>query len=118
MAPAGCCPQIRRRQKRGEMNRPEQTTELSHTDGQLVDLVRSALVDPNIHTDTRMHICDQIAELLRPHRSAHEALARARQPHHDELPSVLESVLTDPSIHTDTRARLHREIRDILAARR
>lgn len=98
------------------MNRPEQPTELSHTDGQLVDLVRSALVD--IHTDTRMHICDQIAELLRPHRSAHEALARARQPHHDELPSVLESVLTDPSIHTDTRARLHREIRDILAARR
>jgi hypothetical protein len=99
------------------MNAHRQTAELSHADGRLVDLVRTALVDPNIHTDTRMHICEQITELLRTHSPSHDALAPARQPDHDQLPGVLESVLTDPNIHTDTRARLHREIREILEAR-
>ena len=99
------------------MSADKQSMELSHADGRLVDLVRAALVDPNIHTDTRMHICDQITELLRTHSPSHEALAPARQPDHDQLPGVLESVLTDPTIHTDTRARLHREIQKILAGR-
>jgi len=100
------------------MNAHERTTELSHDDGRLVDLVAAALVDPNIHTDTRMRVCDQITELLRTHAPSQKALARSRVPHCDELPSLLESVLTDPNIHTDTRTRLHSEIREILAARR
>jgi len=100
------------------MNAHNDTADLSHTDGRLVDLVRSALVDPNIHTDTRMQICDQITELLRTHGPSQAVLAPAREPHYDQLPGLLESMLTDPNIHTDTRARLHREIREILAAPR
>ncbi len=89
-------------------------------DHQLVDLVRAALVDPNIHTDTRMHICNQILELLRTHgpagSAAHRPHAAPDQAHYEQVPDVLESVLTDPNLHTDTRVRLHSEIRELLAA--
>jgi len=99
-------------------NQQERTA--PRADHQLVDLVRTALVDPNIHTDTRMQICNQIVELLRTHGSASSAAPRPHAaPHrfaYEQLPDVLESVLTDPNLHTDTRARLHWEIRELLAA--
>ena len=104
------------------MTTDQQLRESSGTDQQLVSLVRSALVDPNIHTDTRMHICNQIWELLRVHSPAaspaHKPHPAAHPPHYEQLPAVLESVLTDPNVHTDTRIRLDWEIRELLAAQR
>ena len=38
---------------------------LDGEDKQLVDLVTSVLVDPNIHTDTRMRLFEEISRLLR-----------------------------------------------------
>lgn len=84
----------------------------------LVALVQAALVDPNLHTDTRMRLHGQIVELARgAHEELHgqegtrEALAR----HGDHVPDLLRAVLVDPSLHTDTRMRLHREIGELLS---
>src|SRR5215472_16233094 len=100
------------------MNANQQDTELAHPDGQLVDLVRAALVDPNIHTDTRMRLCEEITELLQAHSPSGVAVPQTKPTaptaHYDQLLDVLESVLTDPNLHTDTRTRLHHEIREIL----
>jgi hypothetical protein len=102
------------------MNADAQTQNLRTEDGKLVDLVTAALVDPNLHTDTRMHISNQITEIL---RGAHEDLygADGRERHertaaaHDhQVPKMLEAVLVDPNLHTDRRMRLHREIEEIL----
>lgn len=77
-------------------------------------------LDPNIHTDTRMQICNQIVELLRapgPATSAPRPPHAVPHPvHYEQLPDVLESVQTDPNLPADTRARLHWEIRELLAA--
>jgi hypothetical protein len=53
------------------MNEHPETHELPDEDGQLVDLVTSVLVDPNLHTDLRMRLHREITELL---RTTHEDL--------------------------------------------
>jgi hypothetical protein len=91
-----------------------------HDDRQLVDLVASALVNPNLHTDTRMRLHRELTELL---WRAHKDLRQSGKGADTELevptegghlPGVLESVLVDPSLHTDARLRLHREIQELL----
>ena len=102
---------------------------LEGEDKQLVDLVTAVLVDPNIHTDTRMRLDQQITEIIRSadddayRRARRVAHARAQAPHpthkghesyvHD-APEVLSSVLVDPNLHTDMRMRIHQEISEIL----
>lgn len=89
----------------------------AHDDRRLVDLVGTALTDPDMHTDTRMRLHRELTELL---RRAHPNLpetgegdsAPAEGGAH--LPSLLERVLVDPNLHTDVRLRLHREIQEIL----
>jgi hypothetical protein len=95
---------------------------LGPEDKQLVDLVTAALVDPNIHTDTRMRLHEQITEILRYARDPHYAGAAeeprppakaAPQPSRadsDGLSRLLTEVLVDPNLHTDTRMHLHDQI--------
>jgi hypothetical protein len=93
-------------------------------DRHLVDLLASVLVDPNLHTDTRMRLYHDVDEILRGahddlHGSTgHEVHRRALEVHGGRLPDVLESVLVDPNLHTDTRLRLHDQIAEILATAR
>ena len=99
---------------------------LEGEDKQLVDLVTTVLVDPNIHTDARMRLDQQISEILRSAdgdvygRSTREVQARAQAPHPTHkrrvhsAPEVLASVLVDPNLHTDARMRIHQEIEEIL----
>jgi hypothetical protein len=98
--------------------------ELTAEDGQLLDLVTAVLVDPNVHTDLRMRLHNEITELL---RTTHEHLygPPGRQPHEPpapsdegQLPDMLRAVLVDPNLHTDLRMRLHREIPELLRAAR
>jgi len=106
------------------MNVEAKTQKLGTEDGQLVDLVTAALVDPNLHTDTRMHIANQITEVL---RETHEGLygpdgrerhERTAAEHDHQVPRMLEAVLVDPNLRTDLRMRLHREITEILSSAR
>jgi uncharacterized protein (UPF0147 family) len=96
---------------------------LGHEDKQLVDLVTAALVDPNIHTDARMRLHEEITELLRgAHHDAHrdgaavEPRPAAQAPPErspvdsDGVLRLLTEVLVDPNLHTDTRMRLHDQI--------
>jgi hypothetical protein len=106
------------------MNVEAKTQKLSGEDGELVDLVSAALVDPNLHTETRMHISNQITELLRgTHKDLYGADGRERHErtaaeHDHHVPKMLEAVLIDPNLHTDLRMRLHREIAGILSSAR
>ncbi|HTX09170.1 MAG TPA: hypothetical protein VME22_11200 [Solirubrobacteraceae bacterium] len=90
-------------------------------DRQLVDLLGSVLVDPNLHTDTRLRLHHDIERILRgAHDDLHGATGhvvhrQALEVHGGRLPEVLESVLVDPNLHTDTRMRLHEQIAEILA---
>lgn len=97
---------------------------LGDGDQRLVELVASALVDPNIHTDMRMRLHRELTDVLRRTHGdlygeaggeAHER-ALADSGHH--LPSVLETVLVDPNLHTDVRMRLHRQIQELLESHR
>jgi ribosome maturation protein Sdo1 len=102
------------------------TPRLDGEDKQLVDLVTAVLVDPNLHTDTRMRLDQEITEIL---RSADEDVYRRARPdvhagaplaheghltHVHRTSEVLASVLVDPNLHTDMRMRIHREIAEIL----
>jgi len=102
---------------------------LDGEDRQLVDLVTSVLVDPNIHTDTRMRLDQEITEILRSadgdvyRRSRRQVEApaqgprptrEARETYVHSAPEVLTSVLVDPNLHTDTRMRIHEQIAEIL----
>jgi hypothetical protein len=100
------------------MNAHEQTNALTDEDRRLVDLVSAALVDPNLHTDTRLRLAREITEQL---QTAREAQGHA--PHNQppvvadhELPTLLAAALVDPNLHTDLRMRLHREIPLLLEA--
>ncbi|HUA48813.1 MAG TPA: hypothetical protein VMA77_26505 [Solirubrobacteraceae bacterium] len=90
-------------------------------DRQLVDLLASVLVDPNLHTDARLRLHDEIETILRgAHDDIHGAAGRDRyrralETHGGRFPEVLESVLVDPNLHTDSRLRLHDQIAEILA---
>ena len=106
------------------MNIEAKTQKLGAEDGKLVDLVTAALVDPTLHTDTRMRISHQITRLL---RRAHEDLygpegrerhERTAAEHDHQVPRMLHAVLVDPNLHTDLRMRLHREIEGILRTAR
>jgi hypothetical protein len=99
-----------------------QAVELSPEDHRIVDLVTTALVDPNLHTDTRMRLHDEITKIL---QCAHEdtygpsglQTHEQRLTEHDHhLPKVLESVLVDPNLTTERRMRLHQEISELLTA--
>lgn len=97
---------------------------LQGKDRRLVDLLTSVLTNPNIHTDTRMRLHEEIGEILRSaHDDIHGAAGktmhqRALDSHAGQLPDLLGSVLVDPALHTDLRMRLHEEIGEILAAAR
>ncbi|HTX30363.1 MAG TPA: hypothetical protein VMD09_03210 [Solirubrobacteraceae bacterium] len=97
-------------------------SELSHANPieaenqRLVDLVSAVLVDPNLHTDLRMRLCEEITELLRPAPS-HPSGVGHGAPHlisrgvaGDHLAGLMQAVLSDPNLHTDLRMRLYREI--------
>lgn len=102
------------------------TAGLDGEDKQLVDLVTAVLVDPNLHTDTRMRLDQEITHILHNadaqlcHRSRRVIHARALDPHErreshvQSAPDVLASVLVDPNLHTDVRMRIHHEISEIL----
>jgi len=100
------------------------TQPLGGEDQRLVDLVGSALVDPNLHTDQRMRLSHEIGELLRSaHEQAHGPAGReaheqtlAANGHH--MSKVLEAVLVDPDVRTDVRMRLMRDVERILSAAR
>jgi hypothetical protein len=97
------------------------TTSLRGEDQHLVDLLATMLVDPAVHTDTRLRLYHDTEQILRAaHEDIHGAAGpvvhrRALKVHQDWLPDVLTSVLVDPNLHTDTRMRLHQEIAEILA---
>jgi hypothetical protein len=106
------------------VNAPNSTHQPSDEDGRLVDLVAAALVDPNIHTDMRMRLHNEMNELLEAaHRDLHRSTGRevpqtTLAARHSKLPEMLEAVLVDPNLHTDLRMRLHREISELLRAGR
>ena len=89
-------------------------------DQRLVDLWQDVLVDPNLHTDTRLRLHQEIGEILRGAQvdlhgpAGHEVHARALETHGGRLPDLLATVLVDPNLHTDTRLRLHEQIAQIL----
>ena len=89
-------------------------------DQKLVDLLGDVVVDPNLHTDTRLRLYQEIAEILRGaqvdlHGPAGDQVhARALEAHDGRLPDLLATVLVDPNLHTDTRMRLHEQIAQIL----
>ena len=93
---------------------------LEPEDQKLVDLLQNVLVDPNLHTDTRLRLHQEITEILHGAHvdlhgpAGHEVHARALEAHGGRLPDLLETVLVDPNLHTDTRMRLHEQIAQIL----
>jgi len=102
------------------MNPQENTDKLDDPDAHLVDLVASALVDPNLHTDTRMRLYHQLTELIQSaHEGLHGAAAGAaptasQTPEDGQLPKMLHAVLVDPNLPTDERMRLHRRISEVI----
>jgi hypothetical protein len=97
---------------------------LEPEDQKLVDLLGDVLVDPNLHTDTRLRLYQEITEILRgAHVDLHgpagdEVHARALEARGGRLPDLLATVLVDPNVHTDTRMRLHEQIAQILDSAR
>ncbi|MGZ4247901.1 MAG: hypothetical protein ACXVUE_06290 [Solirubrobacteraceae bacterium] len=93
---------------------------LEPADQELVDLLQAVLVDPNLHTDTRLRLHQEIAEILREAHvdlhgpAGHEVHARELEAHGGRLPDLLATVLVDPNLHTDTRMRLHEQIARIV----
>ena len=75
------------------MTRNESGNSLDAEDRQLVDLVTAVLVDPHVHTDTRMRLAWEITEIL---RSVDEDLyARSRREVHARVHEPQESHETD-----------------------
>ncbi len=96
--------------------------EVTHTDEGLVALVSAVLVDPNLHTDLRMRLHEEITDLL---HAAREQPPITHPPHHREpapasqhLPDLMHAVLSDPNLHTDMRMRLYQEIPELVRAAR
>lgn len=92
-------------------------------DRELVDLLTAVLVDPNLHTDRRMRLHQQVSAILRAARRDldGDSTSEFHQPRlevqADPLPDLLTAVLIDPNLYTDLRMRLHREIRTVLGVR-
>ena len=94
---------------------------ISGRDRQLVDLVSRVLEDPELSTDRRMRLQNEIAEVLRQAhedvhgdagREAHEQLARE----HERVEHLLHAVLVDPDLNTELRMRLLHEIPKVTEA--
>jgi uncharacterized protein (UPF0147 family) len=106
------------------MNPQEYIDKLDDPDAHVVDLVASALVDPNLHTDTRMRLYHELTKLLqRKHQELHgigsgEALPSSQTPEDGQLPKMLQAVLVDPNLPTDERMRLHNQISEMVRAAR
>jgi hypothetical protein len=89
-------------------------------DQKLVDLLGNVLADPNLHTDTRLRLHQEIAEILRgapvdlQGPAGDDVHARALEAHGGRLPDLLATVLVDPNLRTDTRMRMHEQIAQIL----
>lgn len=90
----------------------------SDDDDELVDLVTATLTDTNLHTDTRMRLCQEIEQLLAKTRGEVSGTAQVLPAPGQEshLPDLLRAVLVDPNLHTDLRMRLHEEIPALLHA--
>ena len=99
------------------------SAQLSPEDGKVVDLVAAALVDPDLHTATRMRLHDQLLELVRAtHHEVYGASGAEKHEqqlaaHEHHVPRVVESTLVDPDLPTERRMRLRREITELLNAR-
>jgi hypothetical protein len=90
---------------------------------EVVDQVASVLADPNVHTDQRMRLAQQIEQLLLATGSGGDhpgapASGKPGQPgsEDEQLVAWLDAVLVDPDVHTDMRLRLHRDILKLLEA--
>ena len=98
--------------------------ELTPGEGTVVDELSAVLVDPNLHTDMRMHLQREIRQLLRAtHEEAHGAAGSATHEsalaaHGEHLPDLVTAVLTDPNVHSEMRMRICREIPALLSAPR
>jgi len=99
-------------------------TNPAQNDQQLVDLVSSVLVDPNLHTDLRMRLHEEIARILSatskrsPAPAPPPSLAGGSESGGQHLPEMIQAVLSDPNLHTDMRMRLYQEIQDAVGAAR
>lgn len=103
------------------MSAQRQTSKLDAADGQLVDLVATALVDPNLHADARMHLASELAALVDDAQTDLHvtAIHQAQRPPQDGgLATILAALLVDPNLHTDLRMRLHEQIPKLIAAAR
>jgi len=102
----------------------EQHTRLEPEDQQLVDLLADVLTDPDLHTDIRMRIHQEIEEILRAAHvdlhgvAGHEVQTQALEAHTGRLPDLLASAMVNPNLHTDTRMRLHWRLAEILSSAR
>lgn len=102
---------------------------LETEDAKLLDLVTAVAVDPNLHTDLRMRLHEEITELLRAtHEHIYGAAVRqvdgrgeqavrgdgtpepATVTDDPRLAKLLKAMLVDPNLHTDMRMRLHDQI--------
>lgn len=102
------------------VNDQNRNRNLQAGDRELVDLLTAVLVDPNLHTDMRMRLHQQVSAILRATREdLYGAIDDAPDPvlaaaGDEDLPDLLTAVLVDPNLYTDLRMRLHREIRLVL----
>ena len=98
--------------------------ELTPEEGKVADELAAVLVDPDLHTDMRMHLQREIKQLLRAtHEEAHGSAGStahdsALAAHGEHLPDLVTAVLTDPNVHSDLRMRICREIPALLSAAR
>ena len=111
------------------MNAQQESQTPDAADVHLVDLVSAALVDPNLHTDSRMRLHGELRELIESSRHGLRGRATSEAPALSpersesgaaevlaarELAEVLSAVLVDPNLHTDTRLRLHEQIPEMI----
>ena len=105
------------------MTEPKHNRQLDGDDEKLVDLVTAVLVDPNLNTDRRMRLHDEISHAVQAaHEGLHGPEQRASRKAVTEpdggVQKLLESVLVDPDLTTATRMRLHHEIPTLIRTAR
>ena len=105
------------------MNEPKHNPQLDGDDEKLVDLVTAVLVDPNLNTDRRMRLHEEISTAVSAaHEELHGPERRATRTTVTEtdggVQKMLESVLVDPDLTTATRMRLHHEIPKLIRTAR